>query len=101
MLEDWQSVMRFQHWPVGSYVLTTDARGRVNGTIREFQMQAGQLVAEYGVENVSDQVKAWVEGGNTTQWVDVVHVVGRNPDADLTKLHPKHMEFVSDTFEKG
>lgn len=101
MLEDWQSVMRFQHWPVGSYVLTTDARGRVNGAIREFQMQAGQLVAEYGVENVSDQVKAWVESGNTTQWVDVVHVVGRNPDADLTKLHPKHMEFVSDTFEKG
>ena len=101
MLEDWQSVMRFQHWPVGSYVLTTDARGRVNGAIREFQMQAGQLVAEYGVENVSDQVKAWVESGNTTQWVDVVHVVGRNPDADLTKLHPRHMEFVSDTFEKG
>lgn len=101
MLEDWNTVMRFQHWPIGSYVLTTDARGRVNGAIREFQMQAGQLVAEYGIDNVSDQVKAWVQSGNTTQWVDVVHVIGKNPDADRTKLHPMHMDFVSDTFERG
>lgn len=101
MMEDFETVMRFQHWPIGSYVLMTDGRGRVNGAIREFQMTVDQLVREFGRDNVSDQVRAWYDSGQLTQYVDVVHVVAPNPEPNPHLLHSRHMPYVSDTFEKG
>lgn len=101
MLEDFETTMRFQHWPIGSYVLMTDARGRVNGAIREFQMTVDQMVREFGRDNVSDQVRSWFDSGTLTQYVDVVHVVAPNPEPKPQLLHSRHMAFVSDTFEKA
>ena len=52
-LEDDETLLRTYHFPVGSYMLATDDRGRVDVAYREFEMTARQLVKKFGKENCS------------------------------------------------
>lgn len=87
-----------RHFPVGSYVLGTDYRGRVNMCAREYKMTARQMVQEFGKENCSHQVISASEKSEQS-WFDVVWLVEPNPDHDAGKLHSKYKRFRSTKFE--
>lgn len=101
VLEDKDDVIRCAHYPMGSYFLATDSRGKIRIFAREYQMTVRQVVEEFGLENCSTAVKsAW--GNNLhDQWVSVRKMVIPNSEHDDSKLESKFQEFRSVTWEVG
>ncbi|MEB6558762.1 portal protein [Acinetobacter baumannii] len=52
----------FNTWSIGNcYISSTQANGLIDTVFREFELTAEQIVSEFGLENVSDKVKAAAE----------------------------------------
>lgn len=102
-------VLHTQSFPIGSYMIAKDSRGRVNTFVREFQMTVDQLVREFGSyvdgkpdwSNFSTYVKSQWEQGQRQAWIDVCHVIRPNDDYDPNKLHSKYKKFESCYYEMG
>jgi hypothetical protein len=98
-----------QSFPVGSYMIAKDYKGKVNTFMREFRMTVRQVVDQFGVRvngkydwsNFSETVKSLYERGHYEQWVDVVHCIRPNPEWDPNKLASKHKKFSSCYYERG
>jgi hypothetical protein len=102
VLEDDEDVMRFHSLPIGSYVLATSSRGTVDTIMRRYAMTARQMVEEFGIDNVSENVKSNVLNGmNAEAWHDVVHVVCPNKQYQRGKIGPAGKKWSSDYFEWG
>ena len=100
LLEDDETVIRSAAMPIGSYVLGTDHRGRVNQCLREFSMTAHQLVEKFGKEKCSVTVQNLADR-NPNAWIDVIHAVGPNPEFDPAKPSSKFKRFESVYYEAG
>jgi hypothetical protein len=88
MLEDDEDLVRFYHFPIGSYMLACDDRGRVDTCYREFEMTARQMVRKFGVDNCSITVQKMASTpSDKEQWIPVVHAIESNPDYDPRKSH--------------
>ena len=109
--EDFESVFNTEVFPVGSYVLGNDARGRVRVFGREFQLTVRQLIERYGVrdekgnvlnwENFSDTVHTAWEKNELERWIVVCHIIQENRNFDPNRLGAKFMRYSSDHFETG
>ena len=88
-------------FPVGSYYLATSSKGQVDTIYREFRMTVRQLVQEFGLENVSDAVKALYENNALEQWRDVLHVIEPNDERKAGRRDGKNKLFRSVYFEAG
>lgn len=108
--EDFDSVVRFYAFPIGSYSIATDHRGKVNVFFREFRMTVRQIVQKFGRQegqkidwtNISQHVREmWERGDNRETWVDICHVImpneGHRPGSALSK----HKPFLSCYYERG
>jgi hypothetical protein len=112
-LEDKERTAHFDVYPVGSYMLTTDAKGKVNGFIREYRLQVHQLLTEFGQKkadgtfnwsNFSMQVKMLAENGQLQEWVDVVHIITENYQYDAKRgpmVESKLKKYVQCYYEPG
>tara|TARA_R110001599_G_scaffold171353_1_gene362429 strand:+ start:442418 stop:444139 length:1722 start_codon:yes stop_codon:yes gene_type:complete len=100
-LDDDETIVRFQNFPIGSYAIANDERGRVDTISREWQMTVRQLVQKFGREKCSLQVQSMFDSGSTENWIDVTHIVRRNPDYDAKKLLSKYKKFESIYLETG
>lgn len=58
VLEDDEDIIRTMPFPIGSYYLANSPRGSVDTCFRKFSMTVRQLVQEFGLNNVSESVKA-------------------------------------------
>jgi hypothetical protein len=85
--EDFDDVIRTSSFPIGSYMISKDYRGKINLFIREFRMTVRQLVEQFGSKlpngtidwsNFSQTVKNQWLNGNTEMWIDVIHVISPN-----------------------
>lgn len=88
VFEDFEDVIRCYNYAVGEFYLMQDNNGRIIGLVREFNWKVHQVVAEFGIENVSDRVRtAYEAGGNRLlEEVSMRHVIEReNPDKPLLK----------------
>lgn len=102
VLEDPEDVIRCYPFPLGQYCIATSPRGVVDTIYREFQMTVYQLVAEFGIDNVSQPVRDNYNRGNYDSWIDVVHVIEPNLEALTTKsLRSKDKPFRSVYYEKA
>lgn len=108
--EDFEDVVRFYAFPVGSYSISTDEKGKVNVFHREFAMTVRQIVNKFGRvdqdgeidwSNMSLHIKSLYENGQTEQWIDICHIIQPNEDYDGKKLESKFKKFKSCYFEKG
>lgn len=108
--EDFEDVVRFYSFPIGSYAISTDEKGKVNVFYREFAMTVRQIVNKFGRlnqegeidwSNISLHVKSLYENGQTEQWIDICHIIQPNEDYDGKKLESKFKKFKSCYFEKG
>lgn len=107
--EDFGNVVRFYVFPIGSYMMSVDEKGRVNVFLRDFRMTVRQLVNKFGKSgsggidwtNISDYVRnAWYEN-RREQWIDVCHVILPNDEYDENSPSAKHKKFSSCYYERG
>lgn len=108
--EDMENVLHFYAFPIGSYMIATNDKGRVNVFVREFRMTVRQLVLRFGEkdragdimwENFSTSVKNLYDRGQMETWIDIYHVIEPNPEFDDQKVESKFKKFRSCYYEKG
>lgn len=99
-LPDEQDVIRFHHYPVGTYAIDTSSRGVVDTFFREYTMTPRQMVQQFGKENLAPTTQAMAERGELTR-VWVCHLIEPNPDADMTRADNLSMPWRSTYWEKG
>ena len=108
--EDFDNVMHFHSFPIGSFYIAKDVKGRVNTFIREFRMTVRQVVDTYGVrdranklmwDNMSLHVQNLWDSGHTETWIDIVHVIKPNDKYDPKKVDAKHKKYQSCYYERG
>lgn len=111
--EDFEDVIRTQAFPIGSYLVSKDYRGRVNTFIREFRMTVRQLVEHFGKRPpgdkrkdinwapLSEHVKNMWDQGQVEHWVDVVHVIEPNREYDPDKGDSRYKKYSSCYYERG
>lgn len=101
VLPDFENVLHHYRLTAGEYAVATDYRGVVDTVYREFDMTAGQMVAEFGKDNVSPAVLALYDRGALDQWVTVMHCVEPRRDRESGKRDAKNMPWKSTYFEPG
>lgn len=99
MMEDEENGFHCTSFPVGSYALANDAKGRVRTFTREFNWTAAQLAEKFGRDRLSTQTKLLIEKGQGQQPVTVVHVVRENEDFDPSKLESYRKRFYGCYYE--
>jgi hypothetical protein len=99
-LPDDEDVIRFHHYPVGTFALDTSARGVVDTFFREYTMTPRQMAQQFGKDNLSVNVKNAAERGELTP-IKVCHLIEPNPDADMQRVDNAAMPWRSTYWEKG
>ena len=102
-------VFTCQSFPIGSYMVAKDYKGRVNTFMREFRMTIRQLIEQFGKKvngeydwsNFSQTVRSLYEQGHYEQWIDVVHCIRPNEMWDPKQLNSKFKKFASCYYERG
>jgi hypothetical protein len=101
VLPDFDSVIHHYPLTIGEYALGTDYKGVVNTLCREFQMQVGQMIEQFGKDNCSETVVNLYNRHQVDQWVDVIHMIEPRKDRDFTKRDSVNMRFASCYIEPG
>jgi hypothetical protein len=99
-MPDDKDVVRFHHYPTGTYAMDVSARGVTDTFFREYTMTPRQMAQQFGIDNLSVSVKAMAECGELTR-IWVCHLIEPNPDADMKRSDNKSMPFKSTYWEKG
>jgi hypothetical protein len=84
---DEKEPVTFQHWPVGTFVVGEDHKGRVDTVVREFKLTATQAVEKFGQDKVSEKIqKAYAAGGaKAMQTFEFLHFIMPRKEKDRTK----------------
>lgn len=99
ILPDYNNVLHHYTLTTGEYAIATDYQGQVCTLYREFQKTVGEIVKEFGIENVSGATKSMFERGSLDQWITIVHAIEPRADRDMSKLDSKNMAWSSIYFE--
>ncbi|EMT2447101.1 head-tail connector protein [Acinetobacter baumannii] len=81
----------------GEYAITVDAFNKPNGIYRKFKLTVENMVAFFGLDNVSDQVKAAYENENIDQEFVVHHAIYQRLGAK--GFGAKNMKYASVYYE--
>ena len=100
VLEDFDSVIRCRTFTAGEYMIGFDENQRLNTFARQFAMTVGQLVKEFGEENVSPLVLSKWQNGDADSWIRVCHLIEPNNDRIPNKKDFMNMPFRSVIWEK-
>lgn len=110
ILEDPRDPFRAYSYPIGSYSLGMDSRGRVDTFIRNYTMTVRSIVREFGVipgtkridwSRLSTNVKTQWDRAEYNQTVEVCWIITPNEDFDPRKIESKYKPFGSCWFEVG
>jgi hypothetical protein len=93
-------VIRFTHYPCGSYCLDTNDQGDVDTFYRCEQMTPRQMVQKFGADNVSAQARLAAERGDISR-ITVHHLIEPNPDADMRYVDNLSMPYKSTYWESN
>lgn len=98
-------------FPVGSYVLGLDAKGRVRVFGRRYQMTVLQIVEKYGMDEgrskkidwsrISPQVKALYQNQELTARIEICHMIMPNSAFQKDGFFAWQKRYVSYTYERG
>ena len=72
-VDDYDNVARFYSHPIGSFYLGLDGDLDVNYAVREYTQNVYQLVGQFGLDNVSPQIRSQYDKGNYGVQVAVVN----------------------------
>lgn len=96
---DFDNVIHHYPLTIGEYAIATDHRNRVSTLFREVPLTIGQVVQQFGLNNVSQAVRNQFDQNNLDQWITVIHAVEPRLDRDTRKRDAKNMPFKSCYFE--
>jgi hypothetical protein len=99
--EDIEDVIRLRIYTCGEYFLGTGADGRVNAFYRRFWMTVSQLVEEFGIDNVTPQVKTQFLNQGPDVWVRINFLIEENDERVEEYKDWKNMRFRSVYWEDG
>jgi hypothetical protein len=99
--EDFDTVIRARNFTIGEYWLGQDSLGRVNSFGRQYNMTIGQLIQEFGEDNVSQKVLSQYKQRSIDAWVKVCHLIEPNRDRILEMEDFGNMAFRSIQWELG
>lgn len=99
VFHDFENVIWCKPYTVGSYMLGMDGQNISDTMYREYEKTVGQVVKEFGIDNVSNAVKNMWEKGNTESWVKIVHAIEPNDDRDMNSVTAKNKRVRSVYFE--
>jgi hypothetical protein len=101
IFDDYDNVIRCETYSLGSYMLGLGGTGRIDTQYREYQKSVGELVKEFGKDNVSQQTLEMWKKGNLEALVECVHAVEPNDDRDMMSPFADQMPWRSVYYEKG
>jgi hypothetical protein len=101
VLPDFENVIHHYPLTVGEYAIATNWKGEVDTLYREFEKTVGEMVQEFGPENVSPRVKNMFDRGQLGQWVPIIHAIEPRAARDTSKASAKEMPWRSIYFEAG
>lgn len=110
VLEDSPELFRCQQFPVGSYAVGLDRRGRVGTFLRDYQLTVRQVVEEFGLRangrdidwtNISTTVRNLWDQANYESPVDLTWIVLPNEGEDRQALEARFLPWASCHFETG
>jgi hypothetical protein len=110
LLEDEVHEIRTQPLPIGSYMLSCNAAGRVDTFVREWAMTVRQIVEEFCTDKSTGEVtdlsvltestrNLW-KNGNTEEWINVCQVIEPNALYRDGALDIREAKYASCTFER-
>ena len=94
--------VHFHKFPVGSYRLGQGNYERIDSIYRPIRMQARNMAAAFGKDNLSDAVQQALDK-SPYDWFDVVHVIEPRQDTEREygKIDNTNMAWKSCWFEQG
>ena len=111
MDQDIDTGIKCYSFPIGSYMMGTDSKGRVRVFWHDFQMTVRQIVDQFGQDpenpgkidwtNISAKTKSLWDSKNTESWIDVAHVIKPNDDYNPKLLDSKFKKYSSTYYERG
>ena len=101
VMDDFDDVIRHHVLTTGEYAIAQNYRGEIVTLYREFEKTVGELVGEFGIENVSHTVKTLHDRGSLDTWVPIIHAIEPRVDRDARLRDAKNMPFMSCYFEVG
>lgn len=109
--KDYESVIRTYSFPLGTYQIGLDDKGRVRVFTREFMMTVRQLVMKFGTyhprsgrpmwENFSEQVKGFWDNSQYDEWIHVRHIIQPNDEWNPRLSAAKHKKYSERYFEES
>lgn len=108
--DDFENVIHTKSFPVGSYYLAVDEKGKVNVFVREYAMTVRNLISTFGKKdsqgnvdwsNFSTMVRNCYDRGQYETWINIVHVISPNEDYVDGSPFSKQKKFSSCYYEKG
>lgn len=107
--EDFDSVVRFYPFPIGSYMISNNERLTVDTFFRNFRMTVRQIVRKFGQradgeidwKNISETVKNLWSNSHYEAWVDVCHVIRPNSEYEPGRMESKFKRYQSCYYEEG
>jgi len=100
-VDDEDALARFFTHTAGSYMISQNHKFEVDTVIREYEMTTEQMVNEFGMENLSLNVKRAADRNEWASWHKVVHVVEPNDDFRPNNPLAKFKAFSSVKYEQG
>lgn len=120
MEEDFDDVVRFYAFPIGSYMISTNNKGKVDTFCRDFRLTVKQIVDKFGrtLKDDSDKPQGddpmdidWSKISATVQnywkndqrevWVDIVHMILPNDFYGENRVEAQYKKYASIYFERG
>jgi hypothetical protein len=93
-------LLALQNLTIGEYWLSADPYGTVDTMYRRFRMTAKQMVQQWGLDEVSSQVKSAYQADPFKRF-DIVHAIEPRWDRDEAKRDKLNKPFKSIYFEEG
>lgn len=101
MMDDFEDGIRHYPMTCGEYRLAQDYRRDVCTVYREFDMQVGPMVTQFGYTNCSYTVQSLFDRGALDAWVTIIHAIEPRTDRDIRYKDSKNMAWKSCYFEKA
>ncbi|MBR3603338.1 MAG: head-tail connector protein [Elusimicrobiaceae bacterium] len=95
--EDADHIISCRSFTAGEYVLGADSHGKINAFGREFFMTAGQMLEQFGSNNLPASIALRAQE-KSAEFFPVIHVIVPNPQADPSKIDFLHMPYASAYF---
>lgn len=110
--EDDRALLRFHSLPVGSYMISVDSSGRLNGLAREFEVSVQEVLHQFGerdpktnkltnLDIFSKYVKDAIRENRLRQTLIVRHHILENEDYLPDSLSPERRKWSSVYYERG